>query len=224
MALFRDRRDAGMRLAAQLSEFRGTDALVLALPRGGVVTGFEVAAALGVPMDVFISRKIGAPGNPELAIGAVAEVDGLWLDQEAIALLGVSDEYVREETDRQRGEIRRRIQIYRRGQPLPPLAGRTAIVVDDGIATGYTMLAALKGIRQIGPGTLVVAVPVAAQESLWKVSREADRTVCLETPEPFYAVGFHYEDFEQLSDEDVVGYLERARRWAGQRRGQQWSQ
>lgn len=215
MSLFEDRRDAGRRLVAELSEYRGTNGLILALPRGGVVVGYEVAAALGLPLEVFISRKIGAPDNPELAIGAVAEIDGVWTDQETMSILGVSEDYVGKEIERQRREIDRRIQIYRQGRPLPSLAGRTVIVVDDGIATGYTMLAALRGIRTAGPGLLVAAVPVAPQESLWKISREADRVVCLATPEPFYAVGFHYVGFEQLSDEDVVKYLERARQQVG---------
>ncbi len=219
MSIFEDREDAGKRLAEELGEYRGKGVLVLALPRGGVAVGYEVAAALGVPLDVFISRKIGAPGNPELAIGAVAENDGLWLDQESIALLGVSEDYVREETERQRAEIARRIQIYRQGRQLPVIAGKIVIVVDDGIATGYTILAALKGIREMGPGVLVAAVPVAPRESLWQVSKVADRVVCLATPEPFYAVGFHYVGFEQLSDEDVLGYLARARQQVKQRRG-----
>lgn len=219
MSIFEDRRDAGRRLAAELEEYRGTDALILALPRGGVVTGYEVSAALGLPLEVFIARKIGAPGNPELAIGAIAEIDGEWIDEEAIAMLGVSQEYVREEMEKQRREIERRIQIYRQGRPLPPLAGRIAIVVDDGIATGYTMLAALRGLRQTHPSILVAAVPVAPEESLWKVSREADRVVCLATPEPFYAVGFHYVGFEQLSDDDVVTYLNQARQQVGKRGG-----
>ncbi len=215
MSIFEDRRDAGRRLAAELEEYRGTDALILALPRGGVVTGYEVSAALGLPLEVFISRKIGAPGNPELAIGAISEAGGEWIDQEAIELLGVSQEYIREETERQRREIERRIRMYRQGRPLPPVAGRTVIVVDDGIATGYTMLAALRGLRQAHPAILVAAVPVAPEESLWKVSRESDRVVCLATPEPFYAVGFHYVGFEQLSDDDVVTYLNQARQQVG---------
>ncbi len=219
MALFEDRQDAGRRLEAELDEFRGTDALVLALPRGGVVVGYEVATSLGLPLEVFISRKIGAPDNPELAIGAVAEIDGVWLDQDAVALLGVSEEYLREEIERQRREIERRIQIYRQGYPLPPTTGKTVIVADDGIATGYTMLAALRGLRETRPALLVAAVPVAPRESLWKVSQEADRVVCLASPEPFYAVGLYYVNFEQLSDQDVVQYLERARQQAGRPSG-----
>lgn len=211
MALFDDRRGAGRQLAAELSEYRGSDAVVLALPRGGVAVGYEVANELELPLDVFVSRKIGAPGNPELAIGAVAEVDGLWTDEDAMRILGVDDSYMRQEAERQRHEIERRIQMYRQGRSLPDLEGRTAIVVDDGIATGYTMLAALRGLRFTHPSELVAAVPVAPQETLWRVSKEADRVVCLATPEPFYAVGFHYEGFEQLSDDDVVDYLRRAR-------------
>jgi putative phosphoribosyl transferase len=211
MPLFEDRRDAGRRLAAELAGYGGADALVLALPRGGVLVAYQVASALGLPLEVFVSRKIGAPGNPELAIGAIAEIDGLWLDQESMAILGVTEGYVRQEVDRQRLEIDRRIQIYRHGQPLPPVAGREVIVVDDGIATGYTVLAALKGLRLAGPGRLTLAVPVAPQEALWKVSQEADQVVCLASPEPFYAVGLHYVGFEQVSDQDVVDHLERHR-------------
>jgi len=211
MALFEDRRDAGRRLAVELQEYRGTDGLVLALPRGGVAVGYEVAISLELPLDVFLSRKIGAPGNPELAIGAVAEVDGIWVDREAVELLGVPEDYLREEAERQRREIERRIQIYREGRPLPPMAGKKVLVVDDGVATGYTMLAALRGIRTTQPGELVAAVPVAARETLWRISKEADRVVCLATPEPFYAVGLHYVGFEQLSDQDVVDFLRLAR-------------
>lgn len=215
MALFEDRSDAGKRLAAELEQYRGVDGIVLALPRGGVVTGFEVASALKLPLDVFISRKIGAPGNPELAIGAVAEIDGVWTDREAMLLLGISDEYIKQEADRQRQEIERRIQLYRQGRPLPPLEGKTVIVVDDGIATGYTLLAALKGIRKTNPLLLVAAVPVAPEASWQKVSKEADRAVCLASPEPFLAVGLHYLSFEQVEDDQVMDLLERARRQLG---------
>ncbi len=219
MSLFEDRRDAGRRLARELEEYRGTDALILALPRGGVVVGFELAIALQLPLEAFISRKIGAPGNPELAIGAVAEIDGLWTDSEAMEILGVPEEYVEKEADHQRREIERRIQLYRQGRPLPPMEGRVVIVADDGIATGYTVLAALRGIRLANPAQLVVAVPVAPPETLAKVSREADRVVCLATPEPFYAVGFHYANFEQVSDEEVVRLLQLSRQQLGAPRG-----
>src|SRR5450759_3727075 len=146
--LFEDRRDAGKRLAAELAQYTRADSVVLALPRGGVAVGYEVAVSLGTALEVLLSRKIGAPGNPELAIGAVAEIDGLWLDQPAMEILGVSAEYVRGEAERRRREIDRMIQVYRRGRSLPALEGRTVIVVDDGIATGYTMLAAAKGVRE----------------------------------------------------------------------------
>ena len=191
------------------------DGVILALPRGGVVTGFEVASALQLPLDVFISRKIGAPGNPELAIGAIAEIDGVWTDRRSILLLGISDEYIQQEADRQRQEIERRIERYRQGRALPPLAGKTVIVVDDGIATGYTLLAALKGIQKTNPRLLVAAVPVAPEDSWRKVSKEADRAVCLATPEPFLAVGYHYVAFEQVGDEEVVDLLQQARQQLG---------
>ena len=209
---FEDRQDAGRQLADELAQFNLPDTIVLALPRGGVVVGYEVATSLGLALDVLVSRKIGAPGNPELAVGAVAEIDGLWIDQVAVDALAISPAYLQDEAERQRREIDRMIQVYRQGRSLPSLAGRTVIVVDDGIATGYTMLAAAKGVREANPRELVVAVPVASQESLWRLSREADRTICLMTPQPFYAVGYHYVEFGQLSDEDVVRYLEDARR------------
>lgn len=221
MSVFEDRRDAGRQLVPELAEYRGTDGLVLALPRGGVVIGYEVATALELPLEAFVARKIGAPDNPELAIGAISEKGGRWMDQESVQLLGVPSDYLRQEMDRQRQEIDRRIQIYRQGRDLPSLAGRTVLLVDDGIATGYTMLAALRGIRSAGPRRLVVAVPVAPQEAVWRVSQECDQVICLATPEPFYAVGAHYVGFEQVSDEEVVRYLDQARQQVGARRHHQ---
>ncbi len=215
--LFEDRHDAGKRLALQLTEYAGPDTLVLALPRGGVVTGYEVASALRVPLDVLISRKIGAPGNPELAIGAVAEIDGLWVDRAATELLDVPEDYVPAEAERQSREIERMIQLYRGGRPLPPVKDRTVIVVDDGIATGYTMLAAAKGVSEGNARRVVVAVPVAPREAIARLSQQADEIVCLATPEPFYAVGYHYVAFDQVADEDVIRYLEAARRRQGAR-------
>lgn len=215
--MFEDRHDAGRRLAADLAQLSLPDTVVLALPRGGVVIGYEVATFLGVALDVLISRKIGAPGNSELAIGAVAEIDGLWTDQLTMDTLGVSPDYVRDEVERQRQEIDRMIDVYRNGRALPSLEGRAVIVVDDGVATGYTMLAAVTGLREAHPRELVVAVPVASQEALWRLSREADRTVCLMTPQPFYAVGYHFIEFDQLTDEDVVRYLDDARQRLGAR-------
>ncbi|HEX2924348.1 MAG TPA: phosphoribosyltransferase [Chloroflexota bacterium] len=220
MPLFEDRSDAGRRLAAELEEYRGKDALVLALPRGGVEVGYEIATALSLPLDVFVAKKLGAPGEPELAIGAVAENGGEWDHKDTVALLGVTDEYLKQEIATQTREMERRVRVYRGGTPLPALAGKTVLLVDDGIATGYTILAALSGLRAANPGNLVAAVPMAAEESLWRVSRESDRVVCLVTPEPFYAVGYHYAEFGQLTDEDVVRYLERARQELSASRGQ----
>ncbi len=216
--MFENRRDAGRQLADELTEFDLPDTIVLALPRGGVVVGYEVASFLGVALDVLISRKVGAPGNPELAVGAVAEIGGLWADRLTVDTLGVPPEYLREEVDRQLLEIDRMIKVYRQGRELPPLDGRTVIVVDDGVATGYTMLAAVKGVREAHPKELVAATPLASQEALWRISREADRTVCLMTPQPFYAVGYHFSEFDQLTDEDVVRYLQDAQRQLGARR------
>lgn len=207
--LFQDREDAGRRLAAALEKYRGQDAIVLAIPRGGVVVGYEVAQALGAPLDVVIPRKIGAPGQPELAIGAVYG-DSTVLDRETIGYLGVSERHIQEEIARQRAEIERRMRLYRGDKPFPDLQGRTVIVVDDGIATGNTTLAALRALRKLNPGRLVLAVPVAPSESAAKLRPEVDDLVVLETPEPFFAVGSWYNQFEQTTDEEVIDLLNKA--------------
>jgi putative phosphoribosyl transferase len=216
---FTDRREAGRQLAASLRRFRADDPLILALPRGGVPVAFEVAEALGAELDLILVRKIGAPGHAEYGIGAV--VDGadpqLVLNEEAIRLISPSPGYIEAEKNRQLEEIERRREIYRRGSPAIPVAGRTVIVVDDGIATGGTMKAVLQALPRAGAAHIVLAVPVAPADTLAELSALADETVCLATPEPFRAVGLHYRDFDQTTDEEVVALLAASRRWSQRR-------
>jgi putative phosphoribosyl transferase len=208
LPFFEDRVDAGRQLARALERYRGPDTLVLGVPRGGVVVAAEVARALGADLDVVIARKIGAPQHPELAIGAVVSGEGERLvDEEAVRYLHVSREYLDAETARQREEIRRRIQEYRGNRPLPNLEGRTVILVDDGIATGYTIRAALVALRRLHPATLVVAAPVAPREVCARLQTLADEVVCLYTPEPFMAVGAWYRDFSQVETGEVAALL-----------------
>ncbi len=209
--IFKDRTHAGQLLAKQLERYRGTDALVLALPRGGVPVGAEIARALSADMDTVIPRKIGAPGDPELAIGAVSGHGGVLLNEDLVRALGVPREYIREAVARERAEIERRSRLYRGVEPAPHIEGRTVIVVDDGIATGYTMLAALRGVREEKPARLVAAVPVAPPDSVARLEAEADEVVVLSRPVPFFAVGQFYEDFSQVSDEEVRDILARVR-------------
>lgn len=210
---FRDRRDAGRRLAAALQHYRDADAVVLALPRGGVPVGFEVAVALGAPLDILLVRKIGAPGQEELALGAL--VDGadpqVVLNDDVLELVHPPPDYIAGEIERQRREIERRRHLYRGTAEPVALAGRTAIVVDDGIATGATVAAALKGVARTRPRRLVLAVPVAPSDTRDRLAAACDDVVCLETPEPFRSVGSHYDDFAQTSDEEVVRLLAEAR-------------
>ncbi len=212
--LFDDRRDAGRRLAARLAAFRKEAPAVLALPRGGVPVGYEIARALAAPLDVIVVRKLGAPGDPELGIGAVADGDsplGVW-NQEMVRTLAVPRDYLDREVAAQLAEIHRRQALYRGGRARVPIAGRTAIVVDDGLATGSTMRAALRSVRRADPARLVLAVPVAPPDTLSALATEVDETVCLATPDPFGAVGFFYRDFAQTTDEEVTRLLDAARR------------
>jgi putative phosphoribosyl transferase len=210
--IFRDRRDAGTRLAAELRRFRERDPVVLALPRGGVPVAFEVATALAAPLDLLLVRKIGAPQQPELAVGAV--VDGeemeIVVNEDVLHALALSEEYVRMRAKREVEEIERRRRTYLAGLERVALAGRTAIVVDDGIATGATMRAALRGARRRKPAHLVLAVPLAPPETVEQLRSEVDEVVCLATPSPFGAIGAFYRDFRQVSDDEVRGLLERA--------------
>lgn len=207
--LFEDRRDAGRRLAAALGEFRCHDCIVLALPRGGVPVGAEVARALQVPLDLLLVRKIGAPRQPELAVGSV--MDGgaplIIRDRELLALTGTSIKQFDRICMRELAEIERRRKIYLRGRAPLPLENRIAIVVDDGLATGSTMRVALRAARLRGPAYLVMAVPVASRSALDNLSGEADQTFCLAAPEPFRAVSDFYRDFRPVEDKEVVQTL-----------------
>jgi putative phosphoribosyl transferase len=206
---FRDRTEAGQLLAGELAELSDRpDVLVLGVPRGGVVVAYEIAQALHAPLDVYITRKIGAPHNPELAIGAVASDGTTFFDQTLIRSLHVPNEYVQAETERQRQEIARRLAAYRGTRPEPELHDKTVILVDDGVATGATVLASLRALRLQVPAQVILAVPVGAADSLHMLEQEADRIVCLYTPEQFWAVGAFYDLFDQTSDAEVIGLLQ----------------
>jgi len=208
---FRDRTDAGLKLAQALAAYRNTPRLlVLALPRGGVPVAFEVAKALGAPLDLCIVRKLGVPGQPELAMGAVAPGGVRVLDEEVVGMLGIPEATIASVEARERQELGRRILAYRGGRPLPDVQGRTVVLVDDGVATGSTMRAALQALRAQRPAALVVAVPVAPGESLAWLRGLADEVVCLRKPDPFFAIGEWYEDFRQTRDEEVIALLARA--------------
>ena len=207
--MFRDRKDAGERLAAQLLHLQDKSPVVLALPRGGVAIGSAIARRLGAQLDIVLVRKIGVPWQPELALGAVADggAPETFIDERMQEALAISGDYVREETARQLAELERRRQIYCAGRPPLEIAGRTAIVVDDGIATGATMRVALRAVRRRGPAWLVLAAPVAAAETLAALADEADETVCVTAPQGLGAIGYYYEDFHQMSDDEVTALL-----------------
>jgi putative phosphoribosyl transferase len=211
MAEFRDRWDAGRRLAAALGDLRGEQPIVLALPRGGVPVGYEVARALGAPLDVWVVRKVGVPWHPELGMGAVAEGGYLHLSQEIVERVGVAEEEVLDVIEKERAKVEERVRRFRGGRPKPALQGRTVILVDDGIATGGTVRAAIQAVKAELPRKLVLAVPVAPADAVEELGGEVDDLVCLLAPPDLYAIGIWYEDFGQVSDEEVTRLLELSR-------------
>ena len=211
--LFADRVDGGRRLAAELvrrlPKLRDEDPLVLAIPRGGVPVGYEVARAIDAPLDLFIARKLGAPGHEELGIGAVAPGGTRFLDADAIRALDVSDEYIEQVTRKELAELERRLHRFRGDRPPPRMEGRSIVLVDDGLATGVTALASLAALRLQRPRRLIFAAPVCSVEGAQAVSRQADDVVCVAMPDRFFGVGAWYRDFTQTSDEEVIEMLQR---------------
>ena len=206
--MFRNREEAGRMLAGELSRYRNDPtALILALPRGGVAVGYQLSLALHLPLDVLMTRKIGAPGNPEYAIGAVAETGSCSLNQEAVNSFGLSQHELEQLIHVQEKEIARRKDLYRQGRPLPQLTGRTVLLVDDGIATGSTFMASALAIRSLQPRRLVGVLPVGPPSTIREVRSHVDELVVLMTPEPFEAVGNFFVDFTQVEDRDVIQYL-----------------
>ena len=206
--MFRNREEAGRILADKLSHYRNDPtAVILALPRGGVAVGYQLSLALHLPLDVFMTRKIGAPGNPEYAIGAMAETGSCSLNQEAVNSFGLSQHELDRLIHVQEKEIARRKDIYRQGRSLPQLTGRTVLLVDDGIATGSTFMASALAICSLQPRRLVGVIPVGPSSTIREVRSHVDELVVLMTPEPFEAVGNFFVDFTQVEDRDVIQYL-----------------
>jgi putative phosphoribosyl transferase len=211
MTLYRDRTDAGRKLAARLGHYRGNDdVLVLALPRGGVPVAFEIASAIDAPLDVLTVRKLGTPGQPELAMGAIASGGVRVMNEDVLRLSGVGEEEVEAVARRELVELARREQVYRGDRKPLEIAGKVVILVDDGVATGATMKAAVAALRQVDPAKIIVAVPHSAEETCAELRRKADEVVCLATPWPYMAVGRWYENFTQVSDVEVAELLEAA--------------
>ena len=217
---FRDRSDAGRRLAALLSVYAGRgDVVVLGLPRGGVAVAYEVAKALGAPLDVFLVRKLGTPGQEELAMGAIASGDVVVLNESVVDALDIPRTIVDEVIETKRAELVRCEQLFRQGGPAVPVRDQCAILVDDGLATGASMCSAVAGLRKQHPSQIVVAAPVSAEGAAAKLGREADRLVCAAIPEPFYGVGQWYEDFHQVTDDEVGQLLASAAEWGSRPAG-----
>jgi predicted phosphoribosyltransferase len=209
--VFSDRADAGRILASKLTNYKGRiDTVILALPRGGIPVAYEIGKELGVPVDVFVVRKLGVPGQEELAMGAIATGGMRIINYDVVEQLGINQETIDAVTDQERKELRRREQLYRGERPPREIRGRSVILVDDGIATGSTMRAAIAALRQLGPARIVVAVPVASPETCQQIGAEVDEIICAATPQSLHAISQGYERFEQTTDEEVRDLLGRA--------------
>jgi predicted phosphoribosyltransferase len=206
--VYRDRAEAGDQLAAALAAYRGQRAVVLGIPRGGIPVAAAVARALDAELDVVVARKLGAPFQPELAVGAVTANGGLFRDEETIDALGITEDVLRQAIQRESAVARRREARFRGARPAPAIEGRTVLVVDDGLATGATMRAAVRSVRKRHPAKLVVAVPVGSEQACAALRPEVDEIVCMSTPEPFFAVGLYYADFTAVEDDEVQRILD----------------
>jgi putative phosphoribosyl transferase len=210
---YQDRQEAGQVLADRLAGYAGRpDIQVLALPRGGVPVAYEVATRLGAPLDIFLVRKLGVPGHPELAMGAIAENGARVLNPDIVGYLDIPDAMIDQVAGAEQQEMQRRERVYRDGRPAPDIRGKTVLLIDDGLATGATMKAAVQGLRALQPARLVVAVPVGAPETCEALTHLADEVLCAMTPESFQAVGLWYAQFNQTTDADVIRLLAQARR------------
>jgi len=204
--MFQDRDDAGRQLAEKLKKYQKDNLLILALPRGGVPVAYQVSQVLNAPLDVFVVRKVGFPGNPELGVGSVAP-GVLFLDKDSLHRLGLRHSDLKEIIEIEQKELQRRLHLYRGDTTLPNVVGKTVILIDDGIATGVTTRAAIQGIQQLKPSKLILAVPVAPLEAVEMLKNLVDELVCLEIPPFFYAVGAFYQRFPQVSDDEVIALL-----------------
>ena len=213
---YRDREEAGDRLAKDLAFLKGRrDVVVLAVPRGGVVVARPIAESLAAPLDLIIVKKVGAPGNPELAVGAVTQDGELIVDDEMVRTLRVSEDFLNKEAAIQTGEIAERMKRYRGDSPYPRIEGRTVVVVDDGVATGSTLRAAVRSVRRGKAAEIILAVPVGSRQAIAALSKIVERVICPSIPEPFFAIGEFYDSFDQVEDETVRGILTEASKRVG---------